>query len=57
MGRGERSEPGEKEWAGKEGVGRVGRSGPGGKEWVGGKGVGQGSLKSQNVAQSLNETR
>ena len=63
MGRGERSGPGGKEWAGKEGVGRVGRSGPGersepgGKEWVGGKGVGQGSLKSQNVAQSLNETR
>ena len=40
MGRGERSGPGGKEWAGKEGVGRVGRSGPGersgpeGKEWA-----------------------
>ena len=56
-GRGGRSGPGGKERAGWEGVGREGRSGPGGKEWVGGKGVGQGSLKSQNVAQSLNETR
>ena len=56
-GRGGRSGPGGKERAGWEGVGREGRSGPGRKEWVGGKGVGQGSLKSQNVAQSLNETR
>ena len=56
-GRGGRSGPGGKERARWEGVGREGRSGPGGKEWVGGKGVGQGSLKSQNVAQSLNETR
>ena len=54
---GGRSGPGGKERAGWEGVGREGRSGPGRKEWVGGKGVGQGSLKSQNVVQSLNETR
>ena len=39
-GGGWRSGPGEKEWAGWEGVGRVGRSGPGGKEWAGGEGVG-----------------
>ena len=37
MGRGGRSGPGGKEWAGGEGVGRVGRSGPGGKGSAGGK--------------------
>ena len=35
MGRGERSGPGGKEWAGWKGVGPGGRSGPGGKEWAG----------------------
>ena len=34
-GRGERSWPGGKEWAGGGGVGRGGRSGPGGKESAG----------------------
>ena len=42
MGRGKRSGPGGKEWAGWEGVGRGGRSGPGEKEWARGKGVGPG---------------
>ena len=43
-GRGGRSGPGGKEWAGWKGVGPGGRSGPGGKEWARGEGVGRGGL-------------